>query len=157
MSEGLRFYIHESSSDRCFAKCVHRSGSRVRPISFNDFLLGSDNATPCGVVQSVSTERIDRDNWLYRVVYVPQPGTLHPLEGFVVWRQPEPTEISQPLPVVPQAVAERLNPASPIQQQLVPAPESNGHKKQKRNKRQSVNGQHGRNGQASPATATATV
>lgn len=157
MSDSLRLYIHESSSTLCVAKGLHRSGSRVRPISFNDVLYGSDNDTPCGIVQSATAERVDRENYLYRVSYIPWDGTLHPIDSFVVWRQPKSPE-PQPEHPVNRIQAQAAVPQPTLQPAPQPAvaPAVNG-QRSKRNKKQSVNGQHGARAQASAEAATATV
>jgi hypothetical protein len=149
MGDHLRLYIHESAAERCVAKGLHRSGARVRQISFNDALYGSESETPCGVVTSVVTERIDRENWLYRVEYIPAHGTPHPIDSFVVWRQP----VMNQQPIIPQSVAERVRP----EQVIAVASPANGSKRNKRTKKQSVNGQHGGLAQASADHITATV
>ena len=90
--DGLRLYISESSESACVAKGIHRSGSRIRPISVGDPLLSGtgESESVSGIVVAVqSPERIDRDNWVYRLQYRPVPGTVHPLDSWVVWRQIE--------------------------------------------------------------------
>jgi hypothetical protein len=149
MSDCLRLYIHESSTERCLAKGVHRSGSRLRPVSCNDVIYGTDNETVCGIVTSVELERIDRENWLYRVSYVPAQGTLHPIDSYVVWRQPG---IGEQPTVAPQ-VTHRV-PQVQVTEHSQPSVAPNG---RKRNSKKSVNGQLGNGAQASAPLATAAV
>ena len=100
--DGLRLWIHESTEAICAAKGIHRSGSRLRPISVGDLVLSSDESVPCGKVSAVEVERIDRENWVYRVEYRPITGTLHPIDSWVVWREIKAS------PIVPAPVVQRM-------------------------------------------------
>ena len=111
--DGLRLYIHASGGS-CEAKAIHRSGNKIRPISIGDKVFGLDEGV-CGVIVSVTAELIDRENWLYRVVYSPKNGTVHPLGGYVLWRF-ETTE--KPQVIMPPAIAERAAlPPAAVQQE----------------------------------------
>lgn len=154
----LRLFIHESSELVCATKCLHRSGSHIRPVSVGDPVFGSGgDETACGTVIVVEQpERIDRENWLYRVQYRPLPGTVHPIDGFVIWRQ---IEAPKPKTQVPEPIAQRMTPKAPEPVQVqaqrteqVPVaevgqkPTANG-----KHKRKKVNGQQG---SVAPASAT---
>ena len=149
MPDGLRLYIHASTESVCAAKGLHRSGSRLRPISAGDLVLSSgDDSVPCGRIIAVDTERIDRENLVYRIQYQPLKGTMHPIDSWVVWRQ---LDIApQRKQNVPAPIAQRMT--QQVMPESTPPPAVNGKKRRGRPKKQR---QQGNGTLASEPTPTA--